>query len=107
MCVAAGNELENVIKNPSLADLVGGISAVTLSDEEARRRQGQKSILERSGPPAFDVAIEMLDRNTWRVHSNLAEAVDTILAGKSGLYHLAHSGTIGSNDNSLVPHGMV
>eukprot|EP00803_Ostreobium_quekettii_P000582 evm.model.scf_964EXC.7 EVM.evm.TU.scf_964EXC.7 scf_964EXC:34961-41894(+) len=81
VATAHGNELENVIKNPSLADLVGGISAVTLSDEEARRRQGQKSILERSGPPAFDVAIEMLDRNTWCVHSNLAEAVDTILAG--------------------------
>ncbi|CAD7701632.1 unnamed protein product [Ostreobium quekettii] len=78
-----GNELENVLKNPSLADLVGGISSVTLSDEEARRRRGQKSVLERSGPPAFDIAIEMLDRSTWRVHNDLAEAVDTILAGGS------------------------
>ena len=77
----AGNELENIIKNPSLANLVGGINIVTLSDEEARRRRGQKSVLERAGPPAFDVAIEMLDRNSWRVHEDLSEAVDTILAG--------------------------
>lgn len=52
-----------------------------LGDDEARRRRVQKSILERAAPPAFDVAIEMVERDTWRVHHDLAEAVDVILAG--------------------------
>ncbi|GMH44764.1 hypothetical protein BSKO_12716 [Bryopsis sp. KO-2023] len=81
VATAHGCELENVIKNPSLQDLVGGITSVTLGDEEARRRRVQKTILERAGPPAFDVAIEMLDRDTWRIHHDLAAAVDAALAG--------------------------
>ena len=60
---------------------VGGIQSVTLGDEEAKRRGVQKSILERAGPPTFDVAVEMLERNKWRVHVDVAHAVDVILAG--------------------------
>lgn len=81
VATAHGNELENVIKNPSLSDLVGGIQSVTLGDEEAKRRGVQKSILERAGPPTFDVAIEMLERNKWKIHADVAAAVDNILAG--------------------------
>ncbi|EFJ43037.1 hypothetical protein VOLCADRAFT_66371 [Volvox carteri f. nagariensis] len=78
---AHGGRLENVIKNPSLADLVGGIQSVTLGDEEARRRGVQKSILERAAPPTFDVAVELEERGRWRVHLDVGGAVDAILAG--------------------------
>ncbi|GIL64841.1 hypothetical protein Vafri_18713, partial [Volvox africanus] len=78
---AHGNILENVIRNPTLADLVGGIQSVTLGDEEARRRGVQKSILERAAPPTFDVVVEMEERGKWRVHLDVGAAVDTILAG--------------------------
>ena len=56
----AGSELENLIKNPTLSGLLGGIESVTLGDEEARRRGVQKSVLERAGPPTFDVAVSLL-----------------------------------------------
>lgn len=77
------------MKNPSLQDLIGGITSVTLGDDEARRRRVQKSVLEREGPPVFDVAVEIIDRNTWRIHHNLSEAVDAILSGVcfSGPFH--------------------
>lgn len=82
IATAHGNVLENVIKNPSLNDVVGSISSVTLGDEESRRRGVQKSVLERSSPPTFDVVIEMIDRNHWNIHPNVAESVDNILRGK-------------------------
>ena len=86
MATAHGNELENLIKNPSLSDLVGGIQSVTLGDEEARRRGVQKSVLERGAPPTFDVAIEMLERNRWKIHADVAGAVDAILSGARALF---------------------
>lgn len=73
--------LENLLKNPQLQSLVGGIQTVTLGDDEAKRRGVQKSILERSGPPSFDSIIEILDRHTWKIYHDLGEAVDTILSG--------------------------
>ena len=79
---AHGNEIENLIKNPTLSDLVGGIQSVTLSDEEARRRGSQKSVLERKAPPTFEIAIEMLERQKWVVHENVAETVDQLLRGR-------------------------
>jgi stage III sporulation protein SpoIIIAA len=80
---AHGNTLENLLMNPTLADLVGGIQSVTLSDEEARRRGTQKSVLERKAPPTFDVVIEIQDRHRLAVHHNVAAAVDAILRGRS------------------------
>ena len=82
IATAHGNVLENVIKNPSLNDVVGSISSVTLGDEESRRRGVQKSVLERSAPPTFDVVVEMIDRDHWNIHPNVAESVDNILRGK-------------------------
>ncbi len=79
---AHGNQLENLIKNPTLSDLVGGIQSVTLGDDEARRRGSQKSVLERKGPPTFDIAIEMLERQKWVIHENVAETVDALLRGR-------------------------
>ncbi|MCL4827101.1 MAG: AAA family ATPase [Caldilinea sp.] len=79
---AHGNSLENLLMNPTLSDLVGGIESVTLSDEEARRRGTQKSVLERRAPPTFDVLIEIKDRQHLVIHHDVAQAVDAILRGR-------------------------
>ena len=79
---AHGNTLENLILNPTLSDLIGGIQTVTLSDEEARRRRTQKSILERKAPPTFDVVVEIQDFNRVAVHPDVAEVVDASLRGR-------------------------
>ena len=79
---AHGNQLENLMKNPTLSDLVGGIQSVTLGDDEARRRGSQKSVLERKAPPTFDIAIEMLERQRWAIHEDVAETVDALLRGR-------------------------
>lgn len=81
IATAHGNTLENLIKNPTLSDLVGGIQSVTLGDDEARRRSCQKTVLEREKQPTFDIVIEILDRNTLAVYKNTSEAVDYILRG--------------------------
>jgi nucleoside-triphosphatase THEP1 len=86
---AHGNRIENLMKNPTLSDLVGGIQSVTLGDDEARRRGTQKSILERKAPPTFDIAIEMLERQRWTVHEEpkpqpLGTELDTLSLAKSG-----------------------
>jgi energy-coupling factor transporter ATP-binding protein EcfA2 len=78
---AHGNTLENLLLNPTLSDLVGGIESVTLSDEEARRRGTQKTVLERRSPPTFDVLIEIQNRDRLAVHSDVAAAVDALLRG--------------------------
>jgi len=78
---AHGNTLENLLLNPTLSDLVGGIESVTLSDEEARRRGTQKTVLERRSLPTFDVLIEIQTRDRLAVHPDVAEAVDALLRG--------------------------
>jgi len=78
---AHGNTLENLMLNPTLADLVGGIESVTLSDDEARRRGTQKTVLERRSPPTFDVLIEIQTRDVLAVHRDVATAVDSLLRG--------------------------
>lgn len=78
---AHGNTLENLMANPTLADLIGGIQSVTLSDEEARRRGTQKSILERKAPPTFETIVEIVDRDQVAVHKDVATTVDIILRG--------------------------
>lgn len=80
---AHGNSLDNLMMNPTLADLIGGIQSVTLSDEEARRRGTQKSVLERKAPPTFDVLIEIQERNRLAVHHDIAQAVDALLRGRT------------------------
>nr|YP_010134023.1 hypothetical protein RF45 [Tryblionella apiculata]QWM93512.1 hypothetical protein RF45 [Tryblionella apiculata] len=74
-----GNCLENLIKNPPLADLIGGIQYVTLSDEEAKRRGTQKSILERKAYPAFEIVIEINSPNSWTIHEDVESSVDLLL----------------------------
>src|SRR5574344_1522076 len=81
IATAHGQCLENLIKNPALSDLVGGIQSVTLGDDEAKRRASQKTVLEREKQPTFDIVIEIIDRNTLAVYKDAAEAVDYILRG--------------------------
>jgi stage III sporulation protein SpoIIIAA len=76
-----GNCLENLIKNPPLADLIGGIQYVTLSDDEAKRRGTQKSILERKAYPAFEIIIEINQQNLWTIHEDVKNSVDLFLRG--------------------------
>lgn len=94
---AHGNTLENLMLNPTLSDLMGGIQSVTLSDEEARRRGTQKSILERKAPPTFNVMVELVDRDEVIVHLDVASTVDAILRGAP----------IGSESRRRDEHGTV
>jgi len=79
---AHGNSLENIISNPTLSDLVGGIQSVILGDEEAKRRRTQKAVLERKAPPTFDIAIEIRERDTFAIYHDVSKAVDAILRGR-------------------------
>ena len=76
---AHGNTLENLLVNPTLSDLIGGVGAVTLGDDEAKRRGTQKTILERKSPPTFNVVIDIIDRSTVAIHHDTAAAVDSQL----------------------------
>lgn len=83
IATAHGNTLENLLVNPTLSDLVGGVQTVTLGDEEARRRRTQKTILERKAPPTFDVLVEIQSWNSVAVHADVAKTVDAALRGRS------------------------
>jgi stage III sporulation protein SpoIIIAA len=85
VATAHGNTLQNLILNPTLSDLIGGIQSVTLSDEEARRRRTQKSVLERRSPPTFDVVIEIQDKDTFVIHDDVATVVDLLLRDEKPL----------------------
>ena len=87
---AHGNTLENIMLNPTLSDLIGGIESVTLSDDEARRRGTQKTVLERRAPPTFDVLIEIQEREKLAVHHDVATAVDVLLRGRPMLPELRY-----------------
>jgi len=82
VATAHGNTLENLMMNPTLSDLIGGIQSVTLSDEEARRRGTQKSVLERKAPPTFDVVVEIQNWSHVAVHENVADVIDGVLRGQ-------------------------
>ncbi len=81
IATAHGNILENVIANPTLSELIGGVKSVTLGDEEAKKRNTQKAVLERKGTPTFDVVAEIVDRRTLKVHKPVDKVVDLYLRG--------------------------
>jgi stage III sporulation protein SpoIIIAA len=95
VATAHGNALENLIKNPTLSDLVGGIQAVTLGDEEARRRRTQKTVLERAAEPTFAMAVEMHSRHRWHVHRDVARTVDMLLRGQGARPEIRELGADG------------
>lgn len=82
VATAHGITIDNLIKNPALDMLVGGIQSVTLGDEEASRRRVQKTVLERKGPPTFICAVELISKTELQVHRSLAATVDALLAGR-------------------------
>lgn len=94
-----GNCLENLIKNPSLSDLIGGIQYVTISDEEAKRRGTQKSILERKSYPAFQVAIEVNNLSSWTIYENIEHSVDLLLCGN---FHITQIRNLKKNEKSVI-----
>jgi len=96
-----GNCLENLIKNPSLSDLIGGIQYVTISDEEAKRRGTQKSILERKSYPAFQLAIEVNNVYSWTIHENIENSVDLLLRGNFNISQIRH---IRKNEKLLIKY---
>lgn len=98
---AHGTTLANLIQNPTLADLVGGVQTVTLGDEEARLRGTQKTISERKGPPTFDAVVELVDRQELIIHADTAAAVDRMLRGQApgGRRHTPHG------EDAPVPEG--
>ena len=102
---AHGNTLENLLLNPTLSDLVGGIESVTLSDEEARRRGTQKTVLERRAPPTFDVLIEMQERQRLLIHNDVTTSVDAMLRGEPVHVELRYAdeqGDVHTERQSLV-----
>lgn len=97
VATAHGNTLDNLIMNPTLADLIGGVQSVTLGDLEARRRRTQKTVLERKAPPTFDILVEIQSWNRVVVHSNVSDTVDRILRGlhvSTETRNLEESGTV-------------
>ncbi|MBD1916042.1 MULTISPECIES: R3H domain-containing nucleic acid-binding protein [Cyanophyceae] len=98
---AHGNQLENLIKNPTLSDLIGGIQSVTLGDEEARRRGSQKSVLERKAPPTFDIAVEMLERQRWAIHEDVTVTIDNLLRGRQPGLQIR---TVDENQKVIITH---
>ena len=96
-----GSCLENLIKNPSLFDLIGGIQYVTLSDEEAKRRGTQKSILERKSYPAFQIAIEINEQNSWTIHETVKNSIDSLLCKDFLLSQIRYLST---NEKTIIKH---
>jgi stage III sporulation protein SpoIIIAA len=96
-----GNCLENLIKNPPLTDLIGGIQYVTLSDDEAKRRKTQKSILERKSYPAFQIAIEINDQNSWTIHEDVTNSIDLLLRGN---YAVMQTRQFIRNEKTLIKY---
>lgn len=104
VATAHGITIENLVKNPSLDMLVGGIQSVTLGDEEASRRRVQKTILERKGPPTFRCAVELMSKTELRVHPSLEMTVDAILAGRCPYFEVRKmnfKGLQGSSEGEL------
>lgn len=102
IATAHGQTLENLMLNPTLSDLVGGIQSVTLGDDEARRRGTQKSVLERKAPPTFDVLVEIQDREQVVVHLSVTETVDAILRSEEYTTELRQRGKDGQVEKSVI-----
>merc|ERR1712174_22767 len=96
-----GNCLENLIKNPPLSDLIGGIQYVTLSDDEAKRRGTQKSVLERKAYPAFEIIIEIHHSNSWTLHEDVKNSIDLILRDN---YSISQIRQFSTNEKTTIKY---
>ncbi len=95
VATAHGTTLGNLVMNPTLADLVGGVQPVTLGDEEARRRRTQKTVLERKAPPTFHIVVEIQERDRVAIHSPVGEVVDALLLGEPVTPEIRHLTPVG------------
>lgn len=103
IATAHGNTLDNLLMNPTLSDLIGGVQAVTLSDEEAKRRRTQKTVLERKAPPTFDTVIEIVEKDRLAVHHDVAQVVDDMLRGKPPRPELRYRDAEGKVSKEFAP----
>ncbi len=103
VATAHGNTLDNLIMNPTLSDLVGGVQTVTLGDQEARFRGTQKTVLERKAPPTFDVVVEIQDWDEVAVHEDVAQVVDQWLRGYQVAPEVRHMDEDGSMTRTSPP----
>ena len=94
---AHGRTLDNLIKNPVLADLIGGIQYVTLGDEEAKRRGSSKSIIERQAAPTFDIGVEIHNPKSWVIHENIGVSIDLLLKGQALALQKREIGKVNKN----------
>jgi stage III sporulation protein SpoIIIAA len=94
---AHGRTLDNLIKNPVLADLIGGIQYVTLGDEEAKRRGSSKSIIERQAAPTFDIGVEIHNPKSWVIHENIGVSIDLLLQGQALALQKREIGKVNKN----------
>ncbi|KAL5715939.1 hypothetical protein ACHQM5_017691 [Ranunculus cassubicifolius] len=104
VATAHGVTIENLIMNPSLEMLVGGIQSVTLGDDEASRRGGQKTVLERKGPSTFTCGVEIISKSELRVHRSLEATVDALLSGRSPTYEVRKLNSGGLGHEVLTVH---
>lgn len=81
IATAHGTHLDNIMNNPTLSGLVGGLQTVVLGDEEAKKRGTHKSVQERAYDPTFTSVVEIVDFNTVAIHADTATSVDGILKG--------------------------
>ena len=102
VATAHGTTLENLILNPTLSDLIGGVQTVTLGDDEARRRRTQKTVQERRAPPTFDIVVEIQGWNTVAIHTDVAEVVDKLLRGYAVSPEIRSVGSDGAVERSRV-----
>lgn len=96
IATAHGNTLENLLLNPTLSDLVGGIQTVILGDDEARRRRSQKTVPERKSPPTFPVVVEIQSWDRVAVHEDVGSVVDALLRGVKPTPEVRHAGSDGT-----------
>ncbi|XP_047334013.1 protein SEEDLING PLASTID DEVELOPMENT 1-like [Impatiens glandulifera] len=104
VATAHGITIENLIMNPALEMLVGGVQSVTLGDEEASRRGVQKTVLERKGPSTFSSAVELISKSELRVHRKLEETVDAVLSGRFPKFEVRKTNQVLKDDNEEMDH---
>ncbi|KAG2447382.1 hypothetical protein HYH02_007710 [Chlamydomonas schloesseri] len=75
-----GPSLKSLLRNHTLAPLLGGIEAVTIGDVAAREtNSGSKTRLERKDMPTFAAVVEVKPGGRLLVHPDAAESVDLLL----------------------------
>ena len=67
VATAHGKTLKDLLRNPPLVGLIGGIQTVTLSDSEAEKRGTSKTVQESQWDPCFTAIVEIQDFDKVRL----------------------------------------